>query len=218
MGLFITFEGIDGSGKSTQVRLLAERLQGSSSPVLVTREPGGTRIGEQIREQILAPTHQEMAATTEVLLFSAARAQIVAEVIRPHLERGGIVLCDRFADSTYSYQGYGRGQDLQTLRSITQIATDGLNPDHTIFLDLPVAAALQRKQRAAATDEWNRLDAEAVAFHERVRAGYHALIDEEPARWLAFDAQIDPHQLASQIWQRIEPFVEQCAHYEKSTT
>lgn len=217
MGLFITFEGLDGSGKSTQLRHLAERLQRSGHPALLTREPGGTRIGEQIRQQILAPAHGEMAAIVEVLLFSAARAQLVGEMIRPRLDQGGIVICDRFADSTYAYQGYGRGLDMQQLQVITQSATNGLKPDITIFLDIPVTVALHRKRAASASDEWNRLDAEEVTFHERVREGYHMLMAEEPERWISLDAQLDPDMLATQIWQRIEPFVEQCALYEKST-
>ncbi|MGC8779620.1 MAG: dTMP kinase, partial [Anaerolineae bacterium] len=138
MGRFITFEGGEGSGKTTQVRLLADWLVGQGYDVLTTREPGGTRIGDRIRALLLDPAYTEMRPETEILLFSAARAQIVGQVIRPHLARGGVVLCDRFADSTLAYQGYGRQLDLDVLRKITTFATGNLIPDLTICLDLPV--------------------------------------------------------------------------------
>ncbi len=142
MGLFITFEGPEGSGKTTQLRLLAGWLAEQGHNVLLTREPGGTRIGNKVRELLLDPSHTEMCAEAEILLFSAARAQIVGEVIRPHLARGGVVLCDRFADSTLAYQGFGRQLNLETLRLITAFATGNLTPDLTFCFDLPVAVGL----------------------------------------------------------------------------
>jgi dTMP kinase len=186
MGLFITFEGPEGSGKTTQIRLLADWLRGQGQAVLTTREPGGTRIGEAVRDVLLSPEHTEMCAEAEILLFSAARAQIVREVLQPHLARGGVVLCDRFADSTLAYQGYGRQLDLTILRQITAFATGGLLPALTICLDLPVLAGLRRKQGGDQA-EWNRMERERLDFQERVRGGYLALAASEPERWLVLD-------------------------------
>ncbi|GAB4568409.1 MAG: dTMP kinase [Anaerolineae bacterium] len=188
MGLFISFEGPDGSGKTTQIRLLGDWLRQQGLDVLVTREPGGTPLGDRIRALLLDPQYGDMSAEAEVLLFSAARAQIVRTVIRPHLARGGIVLCDRYADSTLAYQGYGRGLDREVLMAITTFATGGLWPDVTFYLDLPVEEGLARRQ-AEAGQEWNRLDAEALAFHRRVRQGYLELAAAEPARWQVLDAR-----------------------------
>lgn len=153
MSLFLTFEGPEGSGKSTQARLLYERLHGRGYPVILVREPGGTRIGDLIRRIVLDLQHTEMAPTTEMLLFSAARAQLVSQVIRPYLEQGGIVLCDRYADSTYAYQGYGLGHDLEELRTITHAATGGLLPDVTIYLDLSADEGLERKRRKRQSEQ-----------------------------------------------------------------
>jgi dTMP kinase len=183
---FITFEGIEGSGKTTQVNLALAWLHAHWERVLHTREPGGTAIGNRIRAILLDPIHAEMAAEAEILLYSAARAQIVRQVIRPHLEKGGIVVCDRFYDSTLAYQGYGRGLSLPDLRHITAFATGGLTPDLTLYLDLEVEAGLRRK--AQTPEEWNRLEAQPLAFHRRVRAGYLALAAAEPERWRVIDA------------------------------
>ncbi len=203
--MFITFEGPEGSGKSTQARILAERLRGCALDVLLTREPGGTTISDQIRSMLLDHRHGEMEPVTEALLFAASRAQHVAECIRPHLDRGDIVLCDRFADSTFAYQGYGLGQNVQMLRVLTEIATGGLLPNITVYLDLPVEVGLARKRMGLdeLAGEWNRLDARELAFHQRVRDGYYALIAEEPERWYVFDAQQPINILAEQIWQRV---------------
>ena len=187
MSLFITFEGPEGSGKTTQIQLLAAWLREQGQTVLATREPGGTAIGDRVRAILLDSDHREMQPQTEILLFSAARAQIVGQIIRPHLARGGVVLCDRFADSTLAYQGYGRQLDLATLRLITAFATGGLQPDLTFCLDLPVDVGLQRKA-AGAGEEWNRMEQETLAFHGRVRRGYLTLAQAEPARWRVLDA------------------------------
>jgi dTMP kinase len=187
MKLFVTFEGSEGSGKTTQVRLLAAWLAAHGHDVLTTREPGGTRIGDGIRALLLDPAHTEMRPEAEILLFSAARAQIVGQIIRPHLAGGGIVLCDRFADSTLAYQGYGRQLDLVTLRQITAFATGGLRPDLTVCLDLPVSEGLRRKAGGDQI-EWNRMEREQLAFHERVREGFLSLAAAEPARWLVVNA------------------------------
>ena len=190
MGLFVTFEGPEGCGKTSQLRLLAAYLQDQGCDVLTTREPGGAPISERVRAIVLDPIHTNMEPTTEFLLFSAARAQHVAEVIRPHLERGGVVLCDRFADSSLAYQGYGYGLDLEARRAITHFATGGLVPDLTLFLDLPVEAGLRRKAGGRG-DAWNRMEQKQIAYHERVRAGYLAMAADEPERWVTIDATGD---------------------------
>lgn len=202
MGLFITFEGPEGSGKTTQIRLLSDWLSAQGLDVLTTREPGGTRIGEAIRDVLLSPAHTEMCAEAEILLFSAARAQIVREKLQPHLTRGGAVLCDRFADSTLAYQGYGRLLDLDTLRQITLFATGGLVPALTICLDLPVAEGLRRKQGGDQA-EWNRMERERLEFQERVRRGYLALAAAEPQRWLVLDALQEKEVIQSEIRRRV---------------
>jgi len=202
-GLFVTFEGPEGSGKTTQIRLLAAWLSQRGADVLLAREPGGTRISDGVRGLLLNPAHIEMRPETEILLFSAARAQLVGEVIRPHLARGGVVLCDRFADSTLAYQGYGRQLDLGTLRQITAFATGGLTPDLTICLDLPIREGLRRKQ-SGDQGEWNRFEREQLEFHERVRAGFLALASAEPARWLVVDAQQPVEEIHADIRRRVE--------------
>ena len=203
MSLFITFEGPEGSGKTTQLKLLAEWLSEQGKDVLATREPGGTAISEAIRGILLDPTHTEMQPEAEILLFSAARAQIVAQVIRPHLQGGGIVLCDRYADSTLAYQGYGRGLDLDTLCAITAFATGGLVPDLTIYLDIAIEKGLQRKL----PQEWNRLEAQALAFHQRVREGYLEMAASEPDRWLSVDAFQPIANIQAAIRERIEVLI-----------
>ena len=184
--MFITFEGPEGSGKSTQIRLLVEWLRAQGREVVLTREPGGTAIGDQIRGVLHDVGNTAMAASAEILLYSASRAQLVNELVRPSLADNKIVLCDRFFDSTYAYQGYGRGLDLASLQMITQFATGGLKPDLTLMLDIDVARGIAR--RVDNNEEMNRLDLEKIEFHERVRQGYFALIEAEPARWRVIDA------------------------------
>ncbi len=202
MGCFITFEGPEGSGKTTQVHLLAEWLQAQGYDVVTTREPGGTRIGDGIRALLLNPLYVEMQPEAEILLFSAARAQLVGQVIRPHLARGGIVVCDRFADSTLAYQGYGRQLDIEVLRRITAFATGNLKPDLTICLDLAAEEGLRRK-RGGDQAEWNRMEQEQLAFHERVRRGFLALAAAEPTRWLVLDAMQSVVSVQEAIRQRV---------------
>jgi dTMP kinase len=183
--MFITFEGPEGSGKSSQITQLSGFLRQHGYAVMETREPGGTMIGNQIRACLHDVTNTAMSAATELLLYSASRAQLVAEIIRPALAAGQIVLCDRFADSTIAYQGYGRGVDLDDLAQITRFATGGLKPDMTLLLDLDVERGLAR--RVAGGEEMNRLDLEEVEFHRRIRQGYHELVAAEPDRWVIID-------------------------------
>jgi dTMP kinase len=185
-GYFITLEGPEGGGKTLHAAALAQFLCRRNFPVLHTREPGGTPIGNQVREVLMGLKNTEMNARTEALLFQASRAQLVAQAIRPHLEQGGVVLCDRYADSTLAYQGYGHQLfSLQELRPLINFATGGLTPDLTLLLDVDVEVGLQRKMNEG---EWNRLDAYDLDFHRRVRAGYLELAQAEPARWVVIDA------------------------------
>jgi dTMP kinase len=185
-GLLITFEGPEGCGKTTMARWLAGVLQEKGLRVLLTREPGGTPVGEAIRELLHAHEQADMTARAEALLFCAARAQLVERVIRPFLMAGGIVISDRYADSTLAYQGYGRGLDLEELRRLNRFATGGLQPDLTFLLDVEVEQGLAR--RRASGEAWTRLDAMDLAFHQRVREGYLALAAAEPARWVVINA------------------------------
>jgi len=183
--MFITFEGPEGSGKSTQVPLLQRFLEGYDIVVTATREPGGTSIGDQIREVLLCNKNTEMHPRSEILLFQASRAQLVEQVISPRISRGEVVLCDRYADSTIAYQGYGHQVNLDQLSAIVNFATGGLKPDLSILLDLDVKVGLQRRQDDG---DVNRLDKFMIEFHERVRAGYHKLVSLEPERWVVIDA------------------------------
>jgi len=198
LGLFVTFEGPEGCGKSTQMQHLVPFLEQQGYDVLATREPGGTRIGDRVRAVLLDPAHTEMLASTEFLLFSAARAQHVGQVIRPHLERGGVVLCDRYADSSLAYQGYGYERDLAPLRAISRYATGALVPDVTLLLDVPVETGLQRKLGGVG-DAWNRMEQKLLDYHRRVRAGYLAMAAEESERWIVVDASLGSEQVQDAI-------------------
>lgn len=203
---FVSFEGPEGSGKTTQIRLLHRDLQNRGFGVICTREPGGTPIGEQIRAVLHDLQNGAMLPTTEILLYSASRAQHVGEVIRPALERGDIVLSDRYAESTIAYQGYGRGLDLGVLQMITGFATGGLRPDLVIYLDLDVCVGLERKYRdqQEGRGEWTRMDQQDVAFHRRVRDGYLQMARQEPARWLVIDAAQSIEVIHATIYNRVE--------------
>jgi dTMP kinase len=186
VGAFITLEGPDGSGKTTQAHLLVEWLRDQGHDVLLTREPGGTNIGDQIRDILHDSSNTAMDPRTEFLLYSASRAQLVSRLILPSLEAGKFVVSDRYADSSLAYQGYGRGLDLKLLHAITAFATRELKPDLTLYFDIAPGEGLQRRLLSGA--EWNRMDAETLAFHQRVRAGYWELIDAEPERWEVIEA------------------------------
>jgi dTMP kinase len=199
--VFITFEGPEGSGKTTQIGRLCATLRAKGLSVVQTREPGGTPIAEQIRTVLHDTANQAMLPATEALLYSASRAQHVAEVIRPALERGAVVISDRFAESTMAYQGYGHGLSLEALKAITRFATGGLTPDLVIYLDLDVDQGLQRKLRdqLEGVGEWNRMDQLALAFHRRVREGYLEMARREPRRWLIVDAGQEMAYIAQQV-------------------
>jgi dTMP kinase len=200
--MFITLEGPEGSGKSCQIPPLADFLRQLGYEVLTTREPGGTAIGDQVRQVILNLKNTEMNPRTEILLFCAARVQLVEQVIRPALARGVVVISDRYADSTLAYQGYGHRMDLEILRQILSFATGGLKPDLTLLLDVDVEEGLRR--RRCSGGEWNRLDAYEVEFHKRVRAGYHELAGTDPVRWKIIDANVDRELVQSSIRQVVE--------------
>jgi dTMP kinase len=184
--MFITLEGPEGSGKTSHIPHLVEYLREKGHIVFPTREPGGTSIGEQIREVIHDLKNVEMHPRAETLLYQAARAQIVEQVIKPRLADGEIVISDRYYDSTIAYQGYGHQQDLEQVRALVRYATGGLTPDLTILLDLDVEIGLGRKKK---DNEWNRLDAYTVEFHKRVRAGYLEMVKAEPGRWVIVNAE-----------------------------
>jgi dTMP kinase len=208
--MFITLEGPDGSGKTSQIAPLAEFLRQEGYTVLTTREPGGTPIGDQIRAVLMNLQNVEMQPRTEILLFQAARAQLVEQVIRPYLSQGGIVLSDRYADSTLAYQGYGQGGDLPTLRLLVDFATGSLKPDLTLLLDIDAATGLQR--RKAGGGEWNRLDANTLAYHERVRSGYLQLAREDPQRWVLIDASQPPDQVQAGLQAAVRARLKKQSH------
>ncbi|MEE8122069.1 MAG: dTMP kinase [Anaerolineales bacterium] len=186
MSLFITLEGPEGGGKTSQAQCLAEYLRAENLEVLLTREPGGSPIGNQIRKVIMQLENTAMDAHTEFLLFSASRAQHTAEIIRPSLKDGTTVISDRFFDSSLAYQGYGQRLPLEVLKAITDFATGGLTPDLTLLLDLPVEEGLHRRE---ADGNWNRMDAYDIDFHRRVRQGYLKLAAENPERWVILSAE-----------------------------
>ncbi|GAC1480040.1 MAG: dTMP kinase [Candidatus Dormibacteria bacterium] len=198
-GFFITFEGPEGGGKSTQAHRLAAWLAAGGHTVWTTREPGGSRVGETIRPLLLGGTAPPLAAWTEALLFSAARAQLVSEVIKPRLQRGEIVISDRFSDSTIAYQGYGRGLDLESLRRLQAEVTGGLEPGLTLLLSIPVETGLARIPSAAQ----DRMDRETIAFHQRVAAGYRQMAAQQPSRWSEVDASDSPDQVAAAVLEHV---------------
>ncbi len=199
--MFVTFEGIDLSGKSTQVSLL-ERALRSNAPnapeVRIMREPGGTTISESLRSILLDRKHLEMSPWTELFLFSAARAQLVKEVIRPTLQQGGIIVCDRFYDSTTAYQGYGRGLDLETVRKVNAAAIDGTVPDITFLVDIPVEE-VERRRRVAGLER-DRMESAGRDFFERVRAGYLDIARQEPQRVVCVDGLMPVERVHEAIW------------------
>lgn len=200
MALFVTFEGGEGCGKSTQARALYKRVSESGIPVVLSHEPGGTSLGKQARRYLKQTRKSEISPLAELFLFAASRAQLVAEVIRPSLARGVMVICDRYTDSTMVYQGYGRGLDLDVIQAINTMVTQGLFPDLVILLDLPVEIGLARK-RSARKD---RFESEELAFHHRVREGYLKMAAADPQRWLVVDATLPKKKVAQVVWERVK--------------
>jgi dTMP kinase len=199
-GLFITFEGCEGCGKSTQAALLHRRLIEGKTPCVLTQEPGGTPLGERVRDLLKVKREFSISPLAELLLFNACRAQLVLDVIRPALDDGKVVICDRFDDSTSVYQGCGRGLGLALAHRVNELATGGLKPDLTILLDIPAQTGLQRKS-GRHTD---RFEAEDIAFHESIRNGYLKMATTEPARWMILSADQDIEVISSLIWQPVE--------------
>jgi dTMP kinase len=208
--MFITLEGPEGSGKTSHIPYLVEYLREKGHIVFPTREPGGTSIGEQIREVIHDLKNVEMHPRAETLLYQAARAQIVEQVIKPRLADGEVVISDRYYDSTIAYQGYGHQQDLDQVRALVKYATGGLDPDLTVLLDVDVEEGLRRKKK---DNEWNRLDAYTVEFHRRVRAGYLEMVKAEPTRWRVVDAGQAWDEVQKELRKVIE---EKLQHYRLS--
>jgi dTMP kinase len=205
--MFITLEGPDGSGKTSQVAPLAAFLTAQGYEVVTTREPGGTSISNQVRDIVLTRMDNiEMHPRTEILLFCAARAQLVEEFIRPQLGAGKIVICDRYADSTLAYQGFGHGVDIGILKNLLAFATGGLWPDLTLLLDVEAEIGLRRRQKEG--EEWNRLDAYAVQFHRDVQLGYRRLAEEDPARWRMIDASRPPLEVQNQMQTVVQKVLE----------
>ena len=199
MALFITFEGGEGSGKSVQAKTLCRRLFKLAVPVLLTYEPGGTSLGNKLGRWLKWTDDRDISPLTELLLFNASRAQLVTEIIRPNLESGITVICDRYADSTTVYQGYGRGLDLETVKTINNVATQGLKPDLTVLLNIPVTAGLARKKG----ERHDRFEQEETAFHQRIREGYLKLAADDPERWLIIDASQSKAKVEQIIWRKV---------------
>jgi len=199
MALFITFEGGEGSGKTTQAMLLHKRLLKLSIPALLLQEPGGTPIGIKLARLLKWSEGTGISPLTELLLFNASRAELVEQVIQPNLKEGKVVICDRYADSSTAYQGYGRGLNLEIVRNINNTATRELKPGLTVLLDITVEEGLKRK-RGKRRD---RFEQEEMAFHRRIRDGYLKLVDEEPERWLVVDASQSKEKIKEIIWQRV---------------
>jgi len=199
MPLFITFEGGEGSGKSVQSRALYRRLSRLAIPVVLTHEPGVTSLGKKIARWLKWAQNVDISPMAELLLFNASRAQLVTEVIKPNLESGKVVICDRYADSTTAYQGYGRRLDLAVVKAVNNAAIQGLIPGLTVLLDVPVQAGLARKRN----ERQDRFEREDIAFHQRVREGYLKLAANEPQRWLVVDASQSKEKIAEIIWQKV---------------
>ena len=208
-GRFITFEGGEGCGKSTQIRLLADRLRAAGKEVLLTREPGGTALAEKIRSLVREESDDPPNSRAETLLFIASRAQVVENVIRPALASGTWVLCDRFADSTFAYQGYGRGLDLDELKRINSFATGGLEPDMTILLNVSpeVSAKRMRAREAATNTDADRMEKAGDGFHTRLRQGFLELAAAEPERFAVIQADGSVEEVEEAVWNSIQPML-----------
>jgi dTMP kinase len=208
-GIFITLEGPDGAGKSSQQALLVERIRSLGREVVATREPGGTELGERVRSILLEPSDSD-DPILDALLFNTARRSLVDQVIRPALDRGAVVVCDRFSDSTIAYQGYGGGAPRDALEGLARIATDGLQPTRTVLLDLEIEAGLVRR-RGGPEAELTRFETSERhdrSFHERVRAGYLEMASREPARWRVVDASGSPDNVAVGVWESVRDLLD----------
>ncbi len=205
MPLFITFEGGEGCGKSVQAKALYKRLSQLAIPAILTQEPGGSSLGRKLGRWLKWAEGTDISPLSELLLFNASRAQLVTQVIQPNLQSGKIVICDRYADSTTAYQSYGRGLDLEMVKSVNNTATQGLNPHLTILLDMPVEEGLARKK----AKKQDRFEQEDLAFHQRVREGYLKLEANEPQRWLVIDATQPKEKIAETIWQNVRQLIRQ---------
>jgi dTMP kinase len=203
MSLFITFEGGEGSGKSTQAKLLHRRLVKLAVPVILVHEPGVTELGKKMSRILKWAQNVEISPMAELMLFNVSRAQLVNEVVRPELENGKVVICDRFADSSTAYQGYGRGLDIETVKAVNNAATGGLNPGLTILLDMPVEQGFKRK----AEEKPDRFESESMNFHRRVREGYLDMAGKEPERWLVMSAADNKEIIANKIWQKVSGLI-----------
>ena len=199
MSLFIVFEGGEGCGKSTQTRALYRRLSKDGFGAILTREPGGTRLGERVRRHLKRTGDTRISPLAELFLIATARAQLVSEIIRPRLAEGQTVICDRFTPSTLAYQGYGRGLNTDAIRHVNDIATDGMSPDLIVLLDVPVEEGLGRKKGK----EKDRFESESLAFHTRVRRGYLDMAKADPQRWLVVDGRLPRKVIESMIWARV---------------
>jgi dTMP kinase len=207
LSLFITFEGVEGSGKTTQIQRLKKYFNRKGIPCKVTREPGGCPIGEEVRKILLNPDHREMVPTSELLLYEAARAQHVKEVIKPFLKKGGVVLCDRFSDATLAYQGYGRRIDLKWIERLNHLSSQGIRPDVTFLLDCPSDVGLKRalqRNRTLKQEREERFEREEIQFHQRVRKGYLAIAKKEPHRVRV----IDTREGEERVFERIRKIVD----------
>jgi len=214
--LFITFEGIEGSGKSTQARRLADHLNRYTIPLTFTLEPGGTFIGKSIRKILLDSQNTHLSPLAELLLYTADRAQHVKEVIEPALKQGKLVVCDRFMDATEVYQGYVRGQDMELITILNEKATYGIQPDITFLLDCPVEVGLERAIKRNKTDNQegqDRFEREEKAFHEAVRKGYLSLAGKNSDRFIIVDATLQQDPLEERIFEEIRPFIEDLSIY-----
>jgi len=200
MSLFITFEGGEGSGKSVQAKALYRKFSRLAMPAILTHEPGVTPLGRKVARWLKWGDDMAISPLAELMLFNVSRAQLVSEVIMPGLKSGRVVICDRYADSTTAYQSYGRGLDLSTVRAVNEAAIQGLRPDLTVLLDIPVEVGLGRKKGK----KRDRFEQEAIAFHRRVRQGYLAMAKAGPDRWLVVDAEKSKEEIADIIWDRVK--------------
>ena len=201
MGVFVVFEGGEGAGKTTQARVLARRLQREGHPAVLIREPGGTSLGESLRRRLKG--RSDVTPLAELLLFMAARAQLVEEVIVPRLRQGGSVVCDRFCASTLAYQGYGRGLSLKTIADLNQVATGGLQPDLNVLLNIAVASGFARKKDGGK----DTFESQATDFHEQVREGYLQIAGGDPDRWLVLDGVKPKDTISGQVWGKVKPLL-----------